>query len=188
MMSVADQRQPEDKVWVALHKQTALIRVDGRGSFKVSTALKEFGLSALQAGCQTAVLDMSRCIGMDSTFMGVLAGLASRLKQRNGGTMVLLNLAPRTRGLVATLGLDQVVQAYEPGQTPDALKGVAALSEGLSALQGGAENRLDTTRTMIEAHENLVDLSPENLPRFKDVLTYLREDLNRKGEGNRERS
>ncbi len=184
---MADNRQPEDKVWVALHKQTALIRVDGRGSFKVSTALKEFGLSALQAGCQTVVLDMSRCIGMDSTFMGVLAGLAARLKQRSGGGMVLLNLAPRTRGLVATLGLDQIVQAYEPGETPDALRGVAALSEGLSALHEGTDNRLATTQTMIEAHEHLVELSPENLPRFKDVLTYLREDLQKKGEGNRER-
>ena len=30
---------------------------------------------------------------------------------------------------------------------------------------------------MLEAHENLVALSPENLPKFKDVLTFLREDL-----------
>lgn len=120
--------------------------------------------------------------------MGVLAGLAARMKQRNGGLMILLNLAPRTRGLVATLGLDQVVRAYEPGQTPDELKGVAALSEGLSALQAGGEARAATTQTMIEAHENLVELSPENLPRFKDVLTYLREDLKRKTEGGPERA
>lgn len=184
---MSDNRPTDDKVWVAIHKQTALIRVDGRGSFKVSTALKEFGLAALAAGCGTVVLDMARCVGMDSTFMGVLAGLAARLKQQAGGSMVLLNLAPRTRGLVATLGLDQIVQAYEPGQTPEPLRGVAALSEGLASLESGVESRTATTQTMIEAHENLVQLTPENLPRFKDVLTYLREDLHRKTEDGQER-
>jgi anti-anti-sigma regulatory factor len=158
----------------------ALVRVDGRGSFKVSTSLKEFGQVALQAGATTAVLDMGRCIGMDSTFMGVLAGWATRLRQRPGGRLALINLSPRTRSLVATLGLDQIVQAYEAGPLPDDLHAAAALSEGLAALEPREESRATTTETMIEAHENLVQLSPENLPRFKDVLIYLREDLNRK--------
>ena len=173
-------RQPEDRLWVTLHKQLALVRVEGRGSFKISTSLKEFGESALRAGATTGVLDMGRCIGLDSTFMGVLAGWASRLRQKPGGRLVLINLTPRTRGLVATLGLDQIVQAFEAGPLPDDLRAVAALSEGLSVLEAGGENQAVTTRTMIEAHENLLQLTPENLPRFKDVLTYLREDLSRK--------
>jgi hypothetical protein len=35
----------------------------------------------------------------------------------------------------------------------------------------------------LEAHENLVQVSPENLPRFKDVLTFLREDIKKAHEG-----
>lgn len=175
-----DSRQPEDHIWVTLHKPLALVRVEGRGSFKVSTSLKEFGEASMAAGATTAVLDMGRCIGMDSTFMGVLAGWASRLRQKQGGRLVLINLSARTRSLVATLGLDQIVQAFEAGPLPEDLRAVAACSEGLSALATGQESGVDTTRTMIEAHENLVQLAPENLPRFKDVLLYLREDLNRK--------
>lgn len=182
-----EQRQPEDRVWVTLHKHLALVRVEGRGSFKVSTSLKEFGQSSLLAGATTAVLDMGRCIGMDSTFMGVLAGWATRLRQKPGGRLVLINLTSRTRSLVATLGLDQIVQAYEAGPLPDDLHSVAALSEGLSALDPREESRSTTTETMIEAHENLVQLSPENLPRFKDVLIYLREDLQRKSGDHPER-
>lgn len=171
---------PEDRVWVTLHKQLALVRVEGRGSFKVSTSLKEFGQASLEAGAITAVLDMGRCIGMDSTFMGVLAGWASRLRQKPGGRLVLINLSLRTRSLVATLGLDQIVQAFEAGNLPEDLHAVAALSEGLSALEPREESRRTTTETMIEAHENLIQLSSENLPRFKDVLIYLREDLHKK--------
>ncbi|MCS6770646.1 MAG: STAS domain-containing protein [Kiritimatiellae bacterium] len=169
----------QDKVWVAIHDRVALIRVEGRGSFKSSTALKEFGRSAIGAGCTRAVLDMGACVGMDSTFMGTLAGLATRLRQHENGGMVLYNLSPRVRALVSTLGLDRLVEAYEAGATPDSLYDLAQLSDRMRELQSAPESRDAITRTMIEAHEHLVSLTPENLPRFKDVLSYLREDLNR---------
>ena len=41
----------------------------------------------------------------------------------------------------------------------------------------------DVAETILEAHENLVELSPENLPKFKDVLTFIREDLKKKEAG-----
>lgn len=176
---MSDAHPAADKVLVTIHKHVAVIRVEGRGSFKSSTALKEFGRTALAEGCRTAVLDMSDCVGMDSTFMGTLAGFATRLRQREEGAMILLNLNPRVRGLVATLGLDRLAQAYEPGATPDSLRSLAALSESLHALEIPEGSRDATTKMMIEAHENLVAIAPENLPRFKDVLTYLREDLQR---------
>ena len=174
---MTEPRPPDDRVWVALHKRLALVRVEGRGSFKVSTSLKEFGAAAMRAGASAAVLDMGRCVGMDSTFLGVLAGWASQLRRVEGGRLVLINLTPRTRGLVATLGLDRIAEAYEPGALPADLQAVAALAESLAVLEPRQESRATVTETMIEAHENLVRLSPENLPRFKDVLAYLREDL-----------
>jgi anti-sigma B factor antagonist len=105
-----ENRQPEDRIWVAVHKQLALVRVEGRGSFKVSTSLKEFGQAAQKSGATTGVLDMGSCVGMDSTFMGVLAGWATRLRQAPGGRLVMINMNSRTRSLVATLGLDLIVQ------------------------------------------------------------------------------
>lgn len=173
-------KQPEDKVWVALHEQTALLRVDGRGSFKVSTAVKQFGQVAVSSGCKLAVLDLTDCVGMDSTFMGVLAGWAGRMVEINTGKVVLLNLSPRTRGLVSTLGLDQIVQAYESGATPAEYQKFSSWSRRLHELDVPAQNQRTTAETMLEAHENLVKLSDENLPRFKDVLTFLRDDLTRK--------
>ncbi|MCO5062554.1 MAG: STAS domain-containing protein [Kiritimatiellae bacterium] len=170
---------PTDRILVAIHKQVAIIRVEGRGTFKSSAAIRDFGRSALSSGCLTIVLDMADCVGMDSTFMGTLAGIATRLRQREGGSLALLNLNERVRGLVATLGLDRLAKAYEIGATPDTLKGIAAISDSLRALETPDADQTATTRLMIEAHENLVSLSPENLPRFKDVLTYLREDLDR---------
>lgn len=178
---MTDQLTPADRVLVTIHQKLALLRVEGRGSFKSSLAVREFGISAIASGCNTIVLDMTACVGLDSTFMGTLAGLASRLHEhgRQRGDMILLNLNPRVRGLVATLGLDRLAMTYEQGATPEDMQNILALSENLRALDTPENSRDATTRMMIEAHENLTSLISDNIPRFKDVLTYLREDLNR---------
>lgn len=168
---------PEDKVWVALDPPTAHVRVRGRASFKISSAVKEFGAAANAAGCTTLLFDLADCDGMDSTFMGVLAGLALRWRKSCGGEVVLVNMTPRTRGLAATLGLDEIVRAFLAGETPDRYAGLAARSRELRELETGGESRRDINETMLRAHEDLVKVNPENRPRFKDVLTFLREDL-----------
>ena len=172
-----------DRLAVAIQGTSAYIRVLGRGSFKISTSLKEFGRTAMEQGCRCLALDMADCIGMDSTFMGVLAGLAMELKRRGGGRIVMVNLSLRTRGLLGTLGLDQVIEPHMTGSLPDDLKAVFGGRGPAMAPVGAAEESQRTTaETMLEAHENLVQLSPENLPKFKDVLTFLREDLKNLGD------
>lgn len=167
----------DDKIWVAIYEHTAFARVQGRASFRISGALKQFGTAAMEAGCTLILFDMEHCVGMDSTFMGTLAGVASRLKRELGGDMVLLNMAPRTRGLVATLGLDQIVQAYETGITPEPYQALLTQSQQMVALEAGPEDRQTAARNILQAHEDLCAVDPRNLPRFKDVLAFLREDV-----------
>jgi len=179
---MAPAEQPGDKLLVAIAKDTAFVRVQGRGSFKVSTAMKEFVAAAIERGCQRMILDMAECIGMDSTFMGVLAGLAVRLKAQADGRIIMLNLSLRTRGLLATLGLDQVIEPYMAGGTPEPLQALFPVTgEKLTSLDTLEGSSRATAETMLEAHEDLVRLAPDNLPKFKDVLTFLREDLKRLG-------
>ena len=40
----------------------------------------------------------------------------------------------------------------------------------------GTEKK-ERAETMLEAHEALCEVAPENLSRFKDVLDYLKQDL-----------
>lgn len=170
-----------DGIQVAIRAPLAFIRVVGRGSFKISASFKEFAIHALDSGCRRLVLDMIECVGMDSTFMGVLAGLAFRLRGVPEGRIVMVNLNPRTRGLLSTLGLDEAVEAHMAGATPPDLEPFLAGPRALADLPVEERGQAETARTMLEAHENLVRLSPENLPKFKDVLTFLREDLKKGG-------
>ena len=167
--------QPEDKLWVAIYENKAFVRPSNRGSFKISTALKQFGISAIEQGCTLLIFDMTTCIGMDSTFMGVLAGLAFKLRDR--GQIIMINLNTKTKGLLGTLGLDKIIQSYLCGDTSNEIQEYQQLANTMSTLDASDTSRREIAETMLEAHENLVELSADNLPKFKDVLTFLHEDV-----------
>lgn len=160
---------PGDSVNVAIRGKTAFVRVQGRGTFKVGPALKEFGMAAIDRGCDRILVEMGQCTGMDSTFMGTMAGLAARIGKQNGA-LKLVNANEKNKFLIKMLGLRTLVQFEEGDSREEPMPGV---SESL------AEETVkhELTRAMVEAHEVLVDVAPENVIKFKDVLEFLREDL-----------
>lgn len=170
---------------VAVVPPRAYIRVRGRGSFQVGPALKKFVASAMRQGCRTFILDMQACEGMDSTFMGVLAGSALRLrKDACRGEVIMVNLDAKNVSLLETLGLANVVtlvrtplndgQRRELGLSPDG-------EMAMDRLETDGHDRDTAARTMLKAHQDLIRIDPRNEPRFEDVMTYLQEELRRKG-------
>lgn len=170
----------QDKLLVWTHGRSAVVRVLGRGSFMLGTALREFGTASAEAGARRLILDLERCVGMDSTFMGVVAGLALRMNASASGRVVFANLTERTRHMLCTLGLDRFVDLHMGGETPAEIAGALA-GTGRDApretVAGEWESGL--SRTMIDAHEALVTIEPENFSRFRDVLEFLRRDVER---------
>ncbi len=175
-MTAAEEDKSGEQLHVAIQDGVAYVRLRDRGSFKISKAMKQFGVSVIERNIGTIVVDMSECVSMDSTFMGVIAGLAFRIKKKQG-RMYMVNLSPRTRGLLSTLGLDQLVETCMAGATPPEVERIFASDREMQALAPDQGSQRETAEMMLEAHENLVRASPENLPRFKDVLTFLREDI-----------
>lgn len=162
-----------DSIEVAADTNDAYVRVHGRGSFKNSPALKQFGVAMRDRGCRTLVVELGDCLGMDSTFMGVLAGLAI-LYRKSEGEVLLRNLSDKNRSLVETLGLNQLIRIEQGGDTENRRK-----TRRLDA----TTDRKIIAETMLEAHETLATATPENVVRFKDVLTFLREDVGRMADG-----
>jgi anti-anti-sigma factor len=166
---------PEDALSACMQGDKACLRVHGRGSFKVSTTLKRFADKAVADGIKYFQVDLDDCIGMDSTFMGVLAGLATSMKA-DGIDFFVVNISDKNRNLLHTLGIDQVIKIYfdqEPPATCSCTKDQAEILE----LETGEEEQLDTAETMLEAHKNLTDLNRGNIARFKNVIDFLEEDV-----------
>lgn len=160
---------PFDRVDVAIRQKTAYVRVFGRGTFKMGPSLKDFGMAAIQRGCVDIHVEMSECTGMDSTFMGTLAGLAAQVRKQQGA-VTLFHANEKNKGLIRMLGLRELVRIEESATGAEKMPVIA---ETLIAETGKKE----LTAAMVDAHEALVELAPENIVKFKDVLSFLREDL-----------
>ncbi len=75
---------PSAKMLVMVCEQFACIRIIGRANFNSSVDFKALFNELSQKGCNCIVLDLSECVLMDSTFLGVLAGFGLKLSAGNG--------------------------------------------------------------------------------------------------------
>ncbi len=154
-------------------ERTVWVKVEGRGSFQNSAGLKEFIKQMIQRGYRDFVVDLRDCEQMDSTFMGTMAGVALRLREFGQGSLRAVNVNERNAGLLGSLGLDQLFTVEE------ARPGRGAVPEGIAPLRpsptAGSE---EEKQTVLEAHEALAEADSANATKFKDVLDYLRQELN----------
>ena len=167
----------QDSLTAAYIDQTAVIRVDGRGSVRISPPMKQFIHRVIESKSANRILiDMLDCVGMDSTFMGVLAGLSYHVKDKPGVTLKLINLSEKNQKLLITLGVDRVVN-YSLSTTGEENKLLATPSDGLQTLEPDFANKLEAAKTTLEAHETLVDINPDNFDKFQSVLELLQNDV-----------
>jgi len=168
----------QNSILVGCTNKVVWVRVEGKGSFLNSAGLKEFAREMVNRGHREFVVDLRNCPVMDSTFMGTLAGIALRLREIGQGSLHVTNLNERNADLLRNLGLDQLFAIDLCGlKTPEAAAPPAGQAETLPAAPGTGDRNAQA-QTMLEAHEALVEAAPENLTKFKDVLEYLKQDLN----------
>jgi len=162
-------------ILVGFTSKTVWVQVQGKGSFQNSPGLKEFAREMIGRGHRDFAIDLSECPMMDSTFMGTLAGVALRLRDLGGGELRVVNPNARNAELLMGLGLDQVlVLQREPVVVP-----CATTADPMAPHQ--AVDKHAVTQTMLGAHEALCESDTNNRARFKDVLEYLKDDLQRQG-------
>ena len=164
----------EDCLWV---------RCSGRGSFVNSPALKAVADKYMDSGKGNIVVDLEICPGVDSTFMGTLAGL-SRKASAMGGFLQVASPTQRTRAAMESLGLDMLVD-IDPPEAPwqtDIQERRYKLAEQNAPEAAGNRadlTELERTRHVLEAHNTLRGLNKKNDETFGYVCETLEEDLKR---------
>jgi anti-sigma B factor antagonist len=143
------------------------VRVDGNGSSTNSTALKDFAKEMIHRGAHEFIVDLCNCPMMDSTFMGTLAGISLWLRELGEGCLSLVNLNNRNAESLCSLGLNQLFNVRVSAIKKDGQALTTPLKEDSTA----------RAQTILEAHEALIKMAPGNLPKFKDVIQYLKEEL-----------
>ena len=160
-----------DRILVATDEKYAQIRVIGKGAFACSQNLRDFCLRIIEAKKEKIVIDLSDCISIDSTFMGVLAmiGLRGRSKSIS---VEIVNVDEKKKKLLKGLGLEKLF-SFSHTKT-DQINWESLCNTTDDSLK---KNQLDQAKTMLEAHETLIEIDKNNLPKFKNVIEYLKEDM-----------
>jgi anti-anti-sigma regulatory factor len=158
---------------VLVGKNFACIKICGRGNFVSSPDFKTLLSELVQKGFCHFIIDLSECVLMDSTFLGVLAGLGMRLNPKGAPAergIELHNASARVGELLENLGAAHLFKTTSgPLQLPADVK--TCMPESINP------SHEEITRTSLEAHQTLMAINPENVARFKDVAQFLAEDL-----------
>lgn len=166
--------QDEPHFLVNPYDDPVIVKITGKASFLNSGPVKDLFDRLVDQGKQRFVVDFQHCTGMDSTFLGILAGLGIRLmKMEPRGSVVLCRLGDRNRELVRNLGLHRLLILDEG----EALEG-AEPKEGLEAVDAGKRlSEVENARLVLQAHENLVEIDASNKTKFQDVISFLKNQM-----------
>src|SRR5438132_726054 len=100
---------PSAKLLVLVGKEFVCVKIVGRANFNSSIDFKTLVNQLHQKGYRYFVLDLSECMLMDSTFLGVLAGFGLKMGAAapgNGcGAIELSNPNARITELLENLGV-----------------------------------------------------------------------------------
>ena len=115
---------------------------------------------------------------MDSTFMGTLVGIKKSLGTDNQGNLEIINANSRNTQLLVSLGIDLLLKLDTEG---------SAWAEIRNQISNDIQNEqhLDMTemskeeniQQSLEAHQNLSNANKNNVPRFRDVIHFLEQEL-----------
>ena len=152
------------------------IRIDGKGSFEISGQLRDFVTRKIETGSAQFVIDLDRCPGMDSTFMGTLLGVSQDVAVVENGFLDVINANGRNVQLLKNLGLTRILSVDEKAERW--IKERQQLGQGLTPCDSVKLDKQGTASVMLEAHEALANAQPENAARFQDVIHFLKKDLN----------
>ncbi|KXU36920.1 anti-anti-sigma factor [Cephaloticoccus capnophilus] len=182
--------------FVDAHADPVVMRIEGRASFQNSGCLRDFVTEMLAQGKTRLVIDFQHCTSMDSTFLGILAGVALQLRKGNAGgaaaggaggqggergvtgalrggksessqPLILARVGQRNLELIRNLGIHRLM-------TVDSGDFKMNFDHCARPLTQQEQDELSNARMALEAHENLVAADESNRSKFQDVLSFLK--------------
>ncbi|WP_269541833.1 STAS domain-containing protein [Cerasicoccus fimbriatus] len=149
------------------YSEPVILRIQGRASFLNCAPVRDFFDRVAEMGKRSVVIDFQDCTGMDSTFLGIMAGAALEFRKLTPpGDFTLVRLSQRNLELVRNLGLHRIMNV-ETGDFDMAFN-------QSDSLKNASQSEKDNAEMVLKAHECLVEADSSNQKKFQDVLSFLR--------------
>ncbi len=162
---------PQTRFRIARSATMVYVLVEGLGNMKSAPVLHSFLTDARGEGTRSAYIELSACVGMDSTFMGLLVGQAQAFSDQ-GGRLAVVKPNELCLRLLRQLGVDEVVTVVPDAEVPSA-----------EYVDLSGDNSVDMkarTDLVRQAHQHLASLNAENRAKFSAFLRALDDDLSKK--------
>jgi anti-sigma B factor antagonist len=161
----------ETPFMVDAYSDPVCIIIRGRASFLNCAPLNDFVKGMISEDKKRFVFDFKNCTGIDSTFMGILAGVALDVRESNPpGSVILCRMGARNLELVRNLGLHRLM-LVDAGEFEMSFDGV---EENLSAVE---QCEIDNAKMILRAHESLLKADESNQSKFQDVISFLKNQV-----------
>jgi len=162
----------EQTFLVDAYSDPVILKVEGRANYMNCGPVGQLFKKLLEQGVRNIVIDFANCSGMDSTFLGMMAGTTLELRKKDPpGQMTLCRLGTRNMELIQNLGLHRLVHV--------------ATDEEAAAIECNADPSLTgvdgdssaSAETILEAHQNLIEADQGNRRKFQDVISFLKNQI-----------
>jgi len=108
----------EAKILMGREGNLATFKIIGVGTFQSAVGFKATYTELLADGVTVFVLDLGECDLLDSTFLGIILGLALKVRQlAPPGHVHVVQASPMVRSLFRGTGLDQIFEMSDPRNT-----------------------------------------------------------------------
>ena len=153
----------------ASYNDVHVLRFIGDIRYTVSPSIERY-LEEIFAGTQPAgfVIDLTETDSIDSTNLGLLARIANLMKNLNGSRVTILSNRTDINAVLISMAFDEVFDIVSQAS-------FACGAEKELARQDTDKETL--TRTVLEAHRALMELSEHNEEMFRDVVTALEKNM-----------
>ena len=166
---------------VCTHTGYAFVKVTGRASYLNCDPLRRFLRGMMEEGHRNYVLDFADCSGLDSTFLGILVGVALAVRsEEEEGSMTLLSLGERNLETVENLGIHRIAHVRPKLEMTDL--------DQLEAVDSGSDDEAISAREVCEAHKRLMELNESNARKFHDVVSFLEQRMDEGANGDSART
>jgi anti-anti-sigma factor len=94
--------------------QVATFKIIGVGTFKSAVGFKAAYSELISDGVSDFIIDLGECDILDSTFLGIILGLALKVRQLGSGHVHIIRPNEMIRNLFRGTGLDQILDMSDP--------------------------------------------------------------------------
>ena len=156
----------------AVGKNAVFVRAHGLASMNNCLCVRDFVDHMLETGHLFVVFDLADCTGMDSTFMGLLAGAATYDLNEHTPGVAVVNADKSLQGLLKEVGIDELVLIEsEPFEDP-AIQFIRLPEK---------TDETERLACIVQAHQKLIPLSDQNEKIFGPLIASIEAEMKQKG-------